>query len=111
MTTKELNERQIWWSELLAQFDFNIEFRPGIESGKQDALTRREGDWPDKDDESITQKKRTLLPEQYFDNPHINEMDTVSFQETEDPALKEKICQDEGIQTIRKALDQGQREL
>ena len=42
--TKELNGRQIRWSEELVNFDINIEYRPGLEGGKPDALTRRSGD-------------------------------------------------------------------
>jgi len=39
-TTKELTGRQIRWSEALSGFDFKIEYRPGNEGGKPDALTR-----------------------------------------------------------------------
>ena len=38
-TTKELTGRQIRWSEVLSGFDFKIEYRPGKEGGKPDALT------------------------------------------------------------------------
>jgi len=42
MTTKELNERQARWMQELSQYNFKIEYRPGKEGGKPDALTRRE---------------------------------------------------------------------
>jgi len=42
MTTKELNERQALWMQELSQYNFKIEYRPGKEGGKPDALTRRE---------------------------------------------------------------------
>ncbi|SOV05179.1 uncharacterized protein UDID_17861 [Ustilago sp. UG-2017a] len=40
-TTKKLNRRQARWSELLADFDFVIQYRPGAQAGLPDALTRR----------------------------------------------------------------------
>ncbi|SOV04978.1 uncharacterized protein UDID_17813 [Ustilago sp. UG-2017a] len=40
-TTKQLNRRQACWSELLADFDFVIQYRPGAQAGLPDALTRR----------------------------------------------------------------------
>ncbi|SOV03718.1 uncharacterized protein UDID_19310 [Ustilago sp. UG-2017a] len=40
-TTKQLNCRQACWSELLADFDFVIQYRPGAQAGLPDALTRR----------------------------------------------------------------------
>ncbi|SOV09705.1 uncharacterized protein UDID_19292 [Ustilago sp. UG-2017a] len=38
-TTKQLNRRQARWSELLADFDFVIQYRPGAQAGLPDALT------------------------------------------------------------------------
>ncbi|SOV03658.1 uncharacterized protein UDID_19104 [Ustilago sp. UG-2017a] len=38
-TTKQLNHRQARWSELLADFDFVIQYRPGAQAGLPDALT------------------------------------------------------------------------
>ena len=40
-TTKKLNGRQACWAEELSQFDFKVIYRPGINSGKPDALSRR----------------------------------------------------------------------
>ena len=40
-TTKELNKRQIRWSEFLSQFDLRITYRKGSENGRADALSRR----------------------------------------------------------------------
>lgn len=40
-TTKKLNGRQARWAEELSQFDFKVIYRPGIQSGKPDALSRR----------------------------------------------------------------------
>jgi len=51
MTTKKLVGRQIQWMEILSQYYIKIEYRPGKEGGKPDALTRREGDLPNNNDE------------------------------------------------------------
>jgi len=44
MTTKKLVGRQIRWMEILSEYYIKIEYRPGKEGGKPDALTRRKGD-------------------------------------------------------------------
>ena len=56
MTTKELNERQIRWSETLSQYDIKLESRHGKDGGKPDALTWRSMDKSGPEDERITQK-------------------------------------------------------
>jgi hypothetical protein len=42
------NRRQARWAEKLSRFNFVIEFRPGREAGKPDALSRRPDYWPPK---------------------------------------------------------------
>lgn len=72
MTTKQLNRRQARWSELLADFDFNIIYRPGVQDTKPDALTRRHDYHPLEKGSSLTtaanpQNFQTLLrPGQYL---------------------------------------------
>jgi len=41
MSTKTLTRRQARWAEFLLQFNFYINYRPGKENDKADALTRR----------------------------------------------------------------------
>ena len=41
MMAKKLNQRQAWWSLLLARFEFLLHHRPGKTMGKSDALSRR----------------------------------------------------------------------
>ncbi|KAI7943923.1 hypothetical protein MJO28_011451 [Puccinia striiformis f. sp. tritici] len=50
MTTKELTRRQARWAEIMGCFDFDIVFRPGRDSSKPDALSRRPDLAPDKAD-------------------------------------------------------------
>jgi len=39
--TKVYNRRQARWAEKLAKYDFVIHFRPGVQGGKPDVLSRR----------------------------------------------------------------------
>jgi hypothetical protein len=40
-TSKDLNQRQVRWSEFLSEFNFQIIYRKGSENGRADALSRR----------------------------------------------------------------------
>jgi len=84
MTTKELNERQARWMQELSQYNFKIEYRPGKEGGKPDALTRREGDLPTAGDKRLTQNVGILLPkERYWDIPENEEIRLDILETTE----------------------------
>ncbi len=62
MTTKSLTRRQARWAEFLSRFDFRIQYRPGTQGGKPDALTRRSGDLPNKEgDERIKHQDQVML--------------------------------------------------
>ena len=65
-TTKELSGSQVRWYEELANFDINIEYRPGLQGGKPDALTRRSGDMPTPKDARRRQRHLTLLPREKY---------------------------------------------
>jgi len=41
LTTKELNRRQVRWWEKLSTFDLQIQYKPGSENARADALSRR----------------------------------------------------------------------
>ena len=43
---KSLTRRQARWAELLSEFDFIVNYRPGEKNGKLDALSRREDHCP-----------------------------------------------------------------
>jgi len=110
-TTKELTGRQIRWSEVLSGFDFKIEYRPGKEGAKPDALTRRKADMPQEGDERLTQKERILLPKEKYFDPSIQEIETIRLEETSYEELRNETAQNEEIQTIRKALERGDKEM
>jgi hypothetical protein len=78
MTTKQLNQRQAWWAEVLAEFYFSIVYRPGSKNMLADTLSCREQDvgrqkalgkayrtqvllTPDKLDPEITRRLSTEL--------------------------------------------------
>ena len=66
--TKSLfNRRQARWTGLLAQYQFNIVFRPGKANGKADALTRRSGDLPKEGGDD----PRAALFKQFWTLPHL----------------------------------------
>jgi fructose/tagatose bisphosphate aldolase len=46
MTSKKLTRRQARWALTLANYNFQIAYRPGKANGKADALTRKPGDRP-----------------------------------------------------------------
>lgn len=62
MTTKKLTRRQARWAEFLANYNFQIVYRPGKKNGQADSLTRRPGDRPNSDeDDRQKQQLQTLL--------------------------------------------------
>ena len=66
---------------------------------------------PQEGDERLTQKERILLPkEKYFDTS-IHEMETIRLEETSYQELHNETALNEEIQTIRKALERGDREM
>jgi hypothetical protein len=61
-TEKQLTKRQIRWSEYLSGFNFKLEWRPGSQGGRPDALSRREQDLPaDGADERIRARFQRLF--------------------------------------------------
>jgi len=90
MTTKEQSERQARWRQELSQYNFKIEYQPGKEEGKPEALTRREGDLPTVGDKRLTRIVGILLPkEQYWDIPEteerkLNILNTTEFQDKDE---------------------------
>lgn len=62
-TKKNLNERQVRWSQLLSTLNFQLKHRPGSSSIIPDALSRRDQDIPkDVTDSRLVERQQTLLP-------------------------------------------------
>lgn len=66
MSTKMLNRRQARWSEFLSRFNFKINYRPGKQGEKPDALTRRSEDLPKEGDERLEHQSCTMLKRENF---------------------------------------------
>jgi hypothetical protein len=59
---RQLSERQMRWSDVLAEFDFDLQYRPGKQAVRPDALSRREQDMPqDANDERVSHRFRALF--------------------------------------------------
>ena len=117
MTTKELSERQARWQRFLSQYNFKIEYRPGREGGKPDALTRRSGDQPTTGDTRLTRNVGILLPkDQYWDiledeEIKVEEMELAEFQDKDEEKIRQAYDEDNEIQTIRKNLENNVKEM
>ena len=70
-TTKQLNRRQARWAEFLSRFRFKINYRPGKQGEKPDALTRRSADLPKKGDERLRFQSQVVLKRENFEIPSI----------------------------------------
>ena len=80
MTTKQLSQRQVRWSEFLSQFDFIIKHRPGAQNKKPDALTRRSQDLPSSDDDvRVKFRNQTLLHPSQVDPAILTELKSQGF--------------------------------
>ncbi|SPQ99093.1 unnamed protein product (mitochondrion) [Plasmodiophora brassicae] len=70
LSTQKLSRRQARWSELLGEFDFRIQHRPGRLHGKADALSRRPEYQPSREEEEMVQRSlRMLSPDHFLPGP------------------------------------------
>jgi len=117
MTTKELSERHARWMQELSQYNLKIEYRPGKDRGKPDALTRGEGDLSTAEDKRLTQNVGILLPkEQYWDIPETEEirldiLETTGFRDKDQGKIQKASGNDNEIQDIKRNLDKGKKEM
>ena len=62
MTVRKLTERQMRWSLILSRYHFTISYVPGKQNIRADALSRREQDIPqDEEDERLQHRTTTLI--------------------------------------------------
>jgi len=64
--TRTLNRCQARWSIFLTDFDFEIQYQPGTQQGKVDALSRRSEYELRAGDEAYSQQNQTLLNLEQF---------------------------------------------
>ena len=63
LIAKQLNQRQVRWSEFLSQFNFVISYRPGSKALLPDTLSRLPGIKPeDASDERLRNRFRAMIP-------------------------------------------------
>ena len=93
--------------EVISGYNFKIEFRPGKEGGKRDALTRRKQDMPDEEDERITQQSRVLLPPRYLSQ--IEEIEVTRIHKENE--IQQESATDTTIQKVRQELEKGTKEM
>ena len=63
LTTKVWNQRQIRWAHQLANYNFQIVYKPGKLGGKPDALSRRPESRPE---EGATHREQSILKPDHF---------------------------------------------
>ena len=67
LTNRKLSERQVRWSYILSNFNFELKLRAGKSSARPDALSRREQDMPkDGDDERLKSREMQLIKESWI---------------------------------------------
>jgi len=101
----------------LSQYNFKIEYRPGKEGGKPNALTRREGDLPTAGDKRLPQNVGILLPkDRYWDIPEregmrLHILETTEFRDKDEEEIERGSKNDNRIQDIKRNLDEGKTEM
>jgi hypothetical protein len=100
-TTKQLSHRQARWSEYLSRFNFKITYRPGKDSEKPDALTRRSQDVTAQE-EARQACNQTLLRPGLFMELNLNESDQLV-----DEIINEEYAEDSFIQDTLELLRNG----
>jgi len=75
MTTKQLNQRQARWAEILSEFYFKICYRPGKQNEKADTLTRRGYETEAQDHAKHANRTQILLPADKLDPQIVKDLD------------------------------------
>src|SRR5690606_30317778 len=108
METKQLTRRQARWALLLGGFDFEIEYRPGKQGLKPDALTRRPQDRPKEGDERIEFNNRILLgPDKFVIGAMMKT--EVKLTDTLPMRIKKKLMDDPIAKEIVEQLQKKER--
>ncbi len=74
MTKKQLNSRQANWSEILSQYHFLIQYRPGKLNNLADALTRQQDVVDTQNNVKHQYRSQTLLREEWLDPQIIEQL-------------------------------------
>jgi hypothetical protein len=121
-TKRRLTERQFRWWETMLRYRFKLKFRPGQQSPRPDALSRREQDVPtDPQDERIQARHIQLISDEWIAEPEPPDVEGIGIgtmapseqQVFEDPELQRlwsEACQhDAEYPLVLQALEEGRR--
>ena len=111
MTKKRLTERQVRWSGILSEFNFQLDYRPGAKARIPDALSRREQDVPaGLDDDRVAEREKTLLsPDLWINCANVGVEPTpggTPFADTGLRQLWEEAMETEAGNIIKKAREE-----
>ena len=118
MSSKVLTRRQARWAELLAEYDFNIKYRPGKQALKPDALSRRDDVYPTGGDGAYAKNNphnvRPLLRQSHL-AAHLCASVALDAQPSDRPQLQDKFidalraaqAEDPTLVNAREQLEQG----
>jgi hypothetical protein len=107
-STRTLSRRQVRWSEILADFNFVIQYRTGKSNAAADALSRRDSTLLGRGD-SRKSTDMTLLQPELFVN--VTQLRPVIFHHTElTQRISEQIVNDELFGPIFESINKGKNE-
>ena len=91
-TLRRLSERQMRWAHLLSRFKFTISYRPGAQAARPDALSRRQQDLPEgEEDERLAHRELQLFKPEIFKNAEHGAVFAIRVSATgtaEDPSTQ-----------------------
>ena len=119
---RHLSERQMRWASLLAEFDYELRYRPGKQAARPDALSRREQDVPKGiSDERLSNRFRSMFAKVAIrPSRSVEEQDGPLDFTTTIPLFEEQSLQDEWTrarstdpiyQRVSQALKDGERRI
>jgi hypothetical protein len=111
MSVRKLTERQMRWSLILSRYNFTISYVPGKQNVRADALSRREQDIPNtQEDERLQHRMMRLIKPEMLAGQKEEAIQAISTR-TEEPLLEDQwtnVQQED--QTYGEAVDAVRRE-
>lgn len=90
MSVRKLTERQMRWSLILSRYNFTISYLPGKQNIRADALSRREQDIPNgQEDERLQYRATCLIKPEMLPKPK-EKVTQVMLTQTEEPSLQDQ---------------------
>jgi hypothetical protein len=90
MSVRKLTERQMRWSLILSRYNFTISYVPGKQNVRADALSRREQDIPNtQEDERLQHRTMRLIKPEMLAGQKEEAIQAISTR-TEEPLLEDQ---------------------